>query len=414
MTHTANVLLRQSSEIVPEKDIGAQTRPQTRLQTTSRPGPYTIHVARSLAEMEQLKDGWLKLEQYAARSFHLFQSYSWCESWTRHYAGEDCHEIHITTIWRGRELVCLWPMMTTCAGPLCILRWLSDPYGQYGDALVHPDVDHETVLALAWRELCSNTGIDAIRLRHVRSDAYVHDFLKAHARAGNTMDTAPFLDLEKYASEAEYEARYNRQQRRRRKRIHKKLSALGKVSFSRPSGSEAENATNAAISQKRLWLKQRGLVSKPVTSARINAFINTLAAHECGLDVVVSVLKTAEREAAWEIGLRYKDRHCGFITAHDNELTCLSPARLHMDLSQRAAISDGCKIFDLMVPGDPHKKTWSSGSVSTCDFYQPLRLRGKVFSVLYLKLLRPLARKIYHGAPSRLRRLALALANRQL
>jgi CelD/BcsL family acetyltransferase involved in cellulose biosynthesis len=71
-----------------------------------------------------------------------------------------------------------------------------------------------------------------------------------------------------------------------------------------------------------------------------------------------------------ELGLRYRGRHCAFITGHDPELTNLSPARLHMDRSQRQALADGVSTFDLMVPGDPYKSSWSCTKRSRCRLRQ--------------------------------------------
>jgi CelD/BcsL family acetyltransferase involved in cellulose biosynthesis len=83
-----------------------------------------------------------------------------------------------------------------------------------------------------------------------------------------------------------------------------------------------------------------------------------------------------------------------------NSHTDLSPGRLHMDLSQRQALADGMTRFDLMVPYDPHKESWSSGQVMTRDYYLPMTLKGKIYGALYLRYLRPTLRKIYYKLPS--------------
>ena len=65
------------------------------------------------------------------------------------------------------RLVLVWPLMEICSGPICVLRWLSDPYSQYGDVLIAGDAEPETALAAAWGQIRELPGIDAIRLRHV-------------------------------------------------------------------------------------------------------------------------------------------------------------------------------------------------------------------------------------------------------
>ncbi len=102
---------------------------------------------------------------------------------------------------------------------------------------------------------------------------------------------------------------------------------------------------------------------------------------------------------SWEIGLRFGTRHFGFITSHVTSLTDYSPARLHMDYSQRRAIADGMTVFDLMVPYDVHKESWSSARVETRDYHLPLSMLGRAYGRGYLELARPFLRKGYYRLP---------------
>jgi CelD/BcsL family acetyltransferase involved in cellulose biosynthesis len=99
---------------------------------------------------------------------------------------------------------------------------------------------------------------------------------------------------------------------------------------------------------------------------------------------------------SWEVGFRHRDTHYGYITSHLNALTDLSPGRLHMDQSQRTCINDGMAVFDLMVPNDAHKESWSSGTVDTNDYYLPLSVLGAGMGHGYIRTLRPFLRHIYY------------------
>jgi CelD/BcsL family acetyltransferase involved in cellulose biosynthesis len=74
-----------------------------------------------------------------------------------------------------------------------------------------------------------------------------------------------------------------------------------------------------------------------------------------------------------------------------------------MDLSQRRALNDGMRRFDLMVPGDPHKDSWSNGRMDVREFYRPLSVGGSIYALTYLRLLRPLMPFIYTVAPRSIR-----------
>ena len=36
--------------------------------------------------------------------------------------------------------------------------------------------------------------------------------------------------------------------------------------------------------------------------------------------------------------------------------------------------------FDLMIPGDPHKESWSNGQMAVREFYAPLSVAGSVYA----------------------------------
>jgi len=365
-----------------------------------------IRTLQTIHDMEDFQTRWRKLEETGAKPSNVFQSYDWCMNWVRACAlDNDCYGINIVTISRNNQCLLIWPMMTTCVGPFCVLRWLSEPYSQYGDALVVDSDETNKLLELAWQRLKSHPTADSIRLRHVRHDANVHDFLTRHAKDDGCHDYAPFLEINKFPTQAAYDARYTKSQRRRRKRIKNTLAQNGEISFTHTSqGQNFDHSLDRAITEKRKWLSERGLYSKPVLSDELQPFFHALAENGKTLKPVASQLNAGEQEISYEIGLRYKNHHFGYITAHDANLTDASPARLHMDFSQRLAIDEGMAAFDLMVPADPHKKTWSSACVETADYSTHIKTRGAVYTYVYLQALRPLIRTIYKTVPAQIRR----------
>ena len=114
------------------------------------------------------------------------------------------------------------------------------------------------------------------------------------------------------------------------------------------------------------------------------------------MDLVVTALTAGGKPVSWEIGLRHAGTHFAFITSHVNALTDYSPARLHMDLSQRHALNHGMRAFDLMLPHDVYKDSWSSGHTDTADFHLPLSAGGWAYGVIYLERLRPMLRHAYY------------------
>src|SRR5438270_4726574 len=61
----------------------------------------------------------------------------WCSAWAKHYAKPGSpNELCILTGYQDGALVFVWPLMKTRNGPFTVLRWMSEPFAQYGDVLL--------------------------------------------------------------------------------------------------------------------------------------------------------------------------------------------------------------------------------------------------------------------------------------
>lgn len=373
--------------------------------------PTRLSVISSVGSLKACASLWGELEDSAGTCAGPFQSYDWCSTWLLHAlrSGYACQPF-IIAAYSGCKLVMLWPMMMTQMAGLRILRWLSDPWSQYGDVLAGADRDAAGLMASVIELIKESRAADAIWLRHVRADAAARPYLEAHFDRIGPYAGAPFMDLTQFPTETEYLARYDKPQRKHRKQIRRVLEQKGALSFDvHKQGSAFIAGISDAIPQKRRWLSERGLVSRPIFSSWIESFLLALATDTTGrLKPVCSILKAGDRAVSYEIGLRYGDRHYCFITAHDVALGKVSVARLHMDYAQRSALTEGCKVFDLMLPLDPHKASWSSGHVAAGDYWLPLSPGGRMAGTLF-KTLRPAAQSLYHRTPETLRRAARAL-----
>jgi len=390
------VALRAGQGVQPEAaGVGAKA-------AGSLAGNARLSLVTTPAGLHGLEASWRHLEA-EAQAPSVFQSYDWIRSWADTYLGlPDAPKPVLIAGERDGRLAFVWPLMRTRRGPVRLLRWLSEPHAQYGDVLLARDEPAEPWLTAALDLIHQIGDVDAIRLRHVRRDAQAADFLAGHFRNAHSPDTAPWMDLSSFADESAYEARYTPTQRKRRKKIRRSLEeALGPLAFQLVEDPGAcREAIAAAIAEKARWIEARGRHNRVFGCPRLAAFLLRLPqAGPVPLRLVTSCLTAGGRPISWEIGLRFGGTHFAFITAHDNRLTAYSPARLHMDLSQRQALRDGLRDFDLMVPHDPHKDSWSSGAVATADYYLPLSPLGRIYGRLYLEALRPALRAVYHRLP---------------
>ncbi|MFO1033193.1 MAG: GNAT family N-acetyltransferase [Hyphomicrobiales bacterium] len=362
----------------------------------------------SLAGLKHLEAGWRALEADAATLPTVFQSYDWISTWCDTYCqGDEGVDLHILTGYAGSRLVFAMPLQLQARAGVRVLSWLTEPFGQYGDVLCARGEDLARWLNASFTYLGKLGSADLLRLRHVRADSAIAQVAGGKLFDAQLRERAPFLDLTAFANEEAYEARYTGNQRKRRKKIRKALEDMGPVQFSALSnGAGREAAIAEALAEKNKWLAGRGRINVAVGCPKHREFLTLLSRRSHGGDgMVLTELKAGERAVSWEISFRYRSKHFAYITSHVDALTDLSPGRLHFDLSQRACLADGVKTYDLMVPYDAHKESWSSGMVGVEDYYLPLTWRGRLAGHGYLRQLRPAVRRLYYRMPRSILRL---------
>jgi CelD/BcsL family acetyltransferase involved in cellulose biosynthesis len=364
------------------------------------PASATISLVTTPSALRDMELKWRELESHTQNHTSVFQTFDWAMAWTEtHIQPTSRTTLHIVAAHDGDELVFVWPLMRTSRYGFSVLTWLTDPLGQYGDVLVRKGHCPKHWISHSIRFLQRLKDIDLLRLRHVREDSHLAQHAKQYFIDAKMTEGAPFLDLTRFADDAAYDARYTSTQRKRRKKIRKALEDMGTVSFTRlPAGSVADRAMATAIAEKNQWLEERGRFNRVFGSAGHFDFLKTLSRRRNGsVELVVTELKAGDKPVSWEVSFRHAGTHYAYLTSHMNALTDLSPGRLHMDISQRACLAEGVHSFDLMVPNDAHKQTWSSASVVTNDWYLPLSLSGRLAGTVYIRTIRPIIRKIYYG-----------------
>lgn len=372
--------------------------------------PTTAHISlvTTLPGLLALESGWRALERNAITPTSVFQSFDWISAWSKTYCqGENGQLLHVIAGYDKNRLVFIWPLMVQKARGLRVLCWLTEPFGQYGDVICAKGEKPGLWVGNTLRFLRRLKGIDLLRLRHVRDDSTLKLAASADLVDAKFNERAPYLDLTAFASEADYENRYTGAQRKRRKKIRKHLEEFGPVSFTRlPLGSLSDAAITTALSEKNKWLAERGRLNRILGCPGHLEFLKTLSrALPQGLDMIVTELRAGDRPVSWEISFRYGNTHFAYITSHACDLTDLSPGRLHFDYSQRDCLAAGIDRFDLMVPYDAHKESWSSACMPTKDYFLPLTLSGRIAGNIYLRHIRPAMRSVYYALPKSVLRL---------
>ncbi len=362
------------------------------------PAP-ALTVITTPAALRELEVKWRVLEAHTQNHTSVFQTFDWVMAWSETYIDQKSgNSLHVLAGYENDELVFVWPLMRNRKLGISILTWLTEPFGQYGDVLCRTGHSSKKWVESSIAFLKRLKDVDILRLRHVRADSHLASHAASLLIDARLPEGAPFLDLTQYADDDAYDARYTSAQRKRRRKIRKGIEELGAITFERlPTGILADAAMQNAIAEKNAWLAERGRINRVLGCPDHISFLKNLSRRAgSSVDVVVTEMKAGSKPISWELGFRYKNTHFGYITSHVNKLTDISPGRLHMDYSQRSCLKDGMGVYDLMIPNDAHKESWSSGIVATNDYFLPLSFTGSIIGHTYIRLLRPMLRNIYY------------------
>jgi CelD/BcsL family acetyltransferase involved in cellulose biosynthesis len=362
---------------------------------TVAPGT-TISVVSERYSFDALEPEWNDLFRRAGRDAQLFQSFNWSWHWANHYLapgqpGQPGRlSLAVVTLRREGRLVMLWPLVSERVAGLSVLRWMGEPVSQYGDALCESGPDSATLMRTAWQFITTRLGADAIVLRKVRADAAVAPLFREIGLKCTGAEEAPFLDLASAPDFAAYEQRYSAKARKNRRRLMRRLEERGRVAVVRHiSGAEARAASLAGVALKRASLAATGQLAPALADPRFAAFFADVAEARtrpagCGL----TVLESNGEIAGVAIDISSGGRRAAHILVHDPQLDGCGAGVLLVQEWIRGASADGIATFDFLAPAHAYKMDWADGVVAVEDFALGLTLSGRIYTNIYVGLLR--------------------------
>lgn len=392
--------MQQDMSAVPARDAVALARERTvRADPARRAGAdaLSIGVIDTPAGMRALRDDWRRLEDEAAASHNFFQSFDWNMRWAEWFLTSPAAPR--LAILAGREkgrLVMLWPLMIERDGPFRALKWLSDPFPQYGDALVARDVDRAAWLAAAWATIRAMPGVDCILLRKVREDAAATALLAAHCARTGEERAACYIEIGAFASHDEMLAALPSRRRQLRRKLHRKLAERGAVELRVVfGGGKFRRIVAETLRQKRQWLRDTGLISRAISDPRLDGLLASFDGQGEGEPRVAAIELTCDGQpVAHEVDLHYRGHHYLYIGTQNDDLAALSPSKVLIDAAQGWCIAHGYAVFDLLAPSDRYKRDLSDRTVRVDDFVAATGVWGMPYA-FYLARLRPFLKTFY-------------------
>lgn len=378
--------------------------------------PVQFEWIRTRAAFDALEAEWNELFEKSGRDTQVFQTFNWNWHWANHFVGGDSDiELAIVVGRRNGCLITVWPLAKTRAHGVAQIAWMGEPVSQYGDVLLDAhQPDAMDILKAGWEFLSSHEKADVVIMRRVRADSIIAPLLQETGAIVTDRQQAPFLDLSSARSFEKYEARFSGRSRANRRRLARRLDERGEAKFERhESGLAAKRLTSAAVELKQRWLDDRGLVSAAFADPRTARFFADAAeSREKSTSCIVSTITVDGEPAAVEVSFACKGRIAMHITTFNLEFEKSGVGVLRIEQSLRDAYEQGYETYDMLAPGAPYKFDWADKSIEVLDWSLPLTLAGHAYANLYVRFVRPNAKRALQALPPSVRRILTGKAAR--
>ncbi|MFO1033766.1 MAG: GNAT family N-acetyltransferase [Hyphomicrobiales bacterium] len=358
-----------------------------------------LHVLTDLAALERWRLAWQALDQCAAGRNGFFQSYAWCHGWMQAHGSD--HSAHVLLIARGGQAQVIWPLMRDRAfGGVKLLRALGEPHSQYSTILTRAAQLSEEDRLLLIQGL-AQSGADAAVINYVPQDSALHGLLPAESRARQLDNLSSQFDLSGFTKPQDYVAWMSKRQRLLRRRAETFFKPQGGLSMRvlHPGTEAFSEAAQHCIALKRVWIEKTGRINDGLDYPGHAGFLSSLAGpRECGRAIMFS-MGTANRTIAYQIGFAHQGHYYLYTAGFDWHFRGLSPGAVLIDYVNEWLAAEGFHTFDLMGNRSGYKEQFCNKPLPLTGHILNLTWKGRVYSGLWSRRLRPAAKMMFHALP---------------
>jgi CelD/BcsL family acetyltransferase involved in cellulose biosynthesis len=335
----------------------------------------------------------------------LFQTPELVLAWARHFVSGRAVQLATIVVRDGARTVLIWPLAIERHLLVRIARGAGAPIGQYDDIIVDPEVDRRAGLATALDALRECVRPDLLQLERVRADSLLRPALPELAPL-KVPETAPYVDLSSgFTAALARRPRYAAKQHRKRVRRLAKAGDCAIAMARNPA--EAEAWMHEALTLKRAWLRDHGLLSRAFVRSETGNCLAELARTLCGPEasprMVIAKLCLDGRTAAIEVGFKHRKSFHLYLRAFAPDLACFGPGNVLTERMLEWCAENGVERYDMLPPRSRNKSEWQSGEVGVADYLLPMTWRGSLYAAGVPTLLGPMLRDRFYSLPARVR-----------
>jgi CelD/BcsL family acetyltransferase involved in cellulose biosynthesis len=360
---------------------------------------FRVQTLHGLTDMIPVEAAWRALELTCAGQMVWFQSYDWCHTWLSVHTDMGFRP-HIVLLYDSAKLVVVWPMMVIRGpGGLGILTALGEPHTQYANVLADGNKLGPEAIACLRDAVMDVTGVDTVLANFVPDGSLLTQVMPSGSHLAELSNTTSQLHFTEFATGQEFRGN-GRKSKKNWYRAEKILKHLGKISMEvlRPGDADYDSLIKKAVAEKEDWLKRTGRISRGLRMADHSVFLARLPASATGPDgPYLFVLRAGPQPFAFEVGFLQHGHYYRYLGSFDWTYHEASPGKLQIDMTVAWLIDNGGKVFDLMGNPTDYKKRLSNVEISLHSYAVPVTMQGRVFVRLWIRLLKPALKSIYHS-----------------
>lgn len=387
------------------RDAGSGSEP--------RPEDLRVEFQNELAQLPPLAQRWEALN--SRRSDHeapFFQSFAWNHhvARVRLSSSPNHFRLMVATIWRGSELIGVWPLSLQRSAGVWLARSLDDPFGQFAGVAFRDGADIAPGVAATIDAL--RRQADGMRIEAVVSGSRLHAALVQHKAKAIATQDAVIVDLRPFSSFEAFMQTIGGGTRKTLRKRRSRLERAHQIEHVVAAGPESlASLVNETFDARVEWLRRNGRTSPAFRTHEFRAVIDGLTRGE-GIELFATSLKTERGWIALDWGFVYAGAYYDYMSAMDSDYGEFSPGRLNLAFLLEECFRRGLKVVELLAPAMDYKLEWSDCVKKVETMSLSFSVRGRL-SVDAAGWVMPKVRRLSRMLPEPLRRSLVRRLNRQ-
>ena len=384
--------------------------------SSAAPGDDTsglrVQILTTPEQLEPLAERWSAMLRASIDHDALFfQSYPWIHhvAVMRQQHNADNFRQHVATVWRGKDLVCIWALGLFYSNGAWLARSLDDPFGQFAGAVFAADAPVNACIAAVLSNL--KTVADAIQLEGVVDGSALSTALTKCGAQKASASQAVIVDLRPYPTIQAYSQTVNAKTRKNIRNLTNRLRRTHDIDHVVTTEALASEPLLIATFDARVdWLSRYGRTSAAFQDPNFRTLVSGLA-HSTDLKLLGFRLQAGDVTISSQWGFVHQERYYAYMSAMNEDFAEFSPGRMHLGMVIDFCFGYDLRVIELMPPPAEYKLAWSETTKTLNTLALPLSLRGRT-ALAFANVIMPALRRFSRTLPEGLRRGIVRRLNR--